>query len=80
MGTRRGVYLPTVFVNEVINHIAVCGVNRDKARRSAWTSSISPYHLAVVNHQSAFVRHEGLEGRNSFLLDHFLNFRFRAFV
>ena len=62
-----------VMRHEVVDHVAIGRVYGHEAAIFLHHFH-QPHHLPVVDHQRAFIGHEGFEGGNSLLFDHFHDF------
>jgi hypothetical protein len=66
---RFGLAFRDEFLHQVIDHVAVLRVRGDDA--AVYHQFLHQLeHLAVVDHQGALIRHEGLEGIDAVLVDH----------
>src|SRR5690242_9026318 len=65
----RKLVFTSVFCNKEIDHVAVGGMYGDHSPATFHLIHKTD-HLAVVDHQCAFISHESFEGSDSFFVDH----------
>ena len=68
-----------MLANQIVDHIPIRGMHIDQPTMLFHLFHQS-YHLPVIDHQSAFVSHEGFEGSDSLFFDHALNLFFCILV